>query len=736
MRRTRAQFYAAASASPPAPSLIAPGGSWNGTAGSGYGVAPTQSGTAVKVQPYAGTMHGTKAANLNWLFTENVFPEALFTDDVTVLLDGGDFDDALSVAIYCEGNSVTLTDRLLVNLPVCTGYDGSGNPTYGTRQIAAYAVTLDHSAFSGSGAIDLYATATSARGGISARTIGPLRLYRKTDLGDGKLGYDVQKTIGGGGDYATLQAALAAHAAWWTSGQCARLKFLNALDVDPAATAFTNVASATNGKRGHVLVDANAFSVVGKRAGGNPDVWRPLCNGLVFKGVTFDLSNITQLYTEDGTGAGVNDTFRPMLAIRCNIFSGGQYALEGGSATVTNANSATVAALPKLRRELGMLSCYYHDIYSPNQPGYIRTGNFFRRTGGDVVFCDTTNGQSYAFAYNIVEDGSSEDFRTGLDAMTIYYTGAGTPGVRFTGTHNAAGRTMILTVNGADSISIPISTTFGTPPYTITEIAASISGNANWFAAAVSNTRRAAALGPETSTAISNVGTSVGTATTLQTFFYIHMDGCQQDSSNNHENHLVVGNQFRGVTCQTLFWSIQTTTKSSYNCIFRNNVAMMNQAGDYEGANDTLESQIAGDHFHLMVDHNTLANQNFLIRQDLADTDLDADCSIRNNLVKRLKGTSVTAGNTNLAFVQGNVALMTTATAVVGANTSGNIVAVADAPLTEFPAVSSAPSALTLASFSPVGGGQARANPQVKAVQRDISGKVRAANDLTGAIAA
>lgn len=724
---------------------ISPAAAWTGTAATGYaGSPPTQTGTAVKIQDYVGFMNGTKACNLNWIFNENFYPDGLFTDDLTIMVDGGDVADALTVTFYCEGNTVVLTDRVLVNLPCCTGYDGSNNPIFGTKTIAAYAVTLDHSAFSANGAIEIYAKAHSADAAIADRVIGPVRLFRRVDLADGKLGYDVQKTIGTGGDYANLAAALAGHTTWWTSGQCVRLKYLNDATIDPSVNAFVTAASATNAKRGTVLVDADGHAVTALRSTGFPNLWRTQFNGLIYKGVKFDLSNVTQLYVEDGGSAGNNDLYRPLLLSRCTITAGGKYELAGGSTTVTNANAKTTRGFSAWRAEVGRLSCFTHDMHTGDNQAYIETGCYQARTSGDLHLIGSSLHRSAAILYNIYEDCDVVTFRNGTEQFTLYYTGAGTPGYRNTGAHNGSSRKFILTVNGTDvDAGIALSTTFGTGIYSSADLVSTINstyGASGWVATLTADTYRSAMIGQETDTSVQPVGTSSGTATSVKAYAWLHMDGVQLSSGDFHDNHAIEGNEFRGVNCQFFFFSVQTTTVNTYNVLARNNVCMFNNRGNADGGGDpdSLVSQISGDHFNLMMSHNTLVNQGMLLRLDSTfDTDLDASCSIRNNIFKFLGLSTTVAGTTNDAFWTNNIALEAPVgyNVLTGTNVSGTVTG-ATTPLVEFPACDDLATTLTRASFSPIVGGLVRSNPKAPAIKRDISGNARANPSLCGAIAA
>lgn len=133
----------------PAPlSVLYPGASWNGVAGSGYaGSPPAKSGAVVPGMDWISHMgatgtsisNGTSAAAAHFIFTDTVIPDGPFTGDVTLAVEAHDYGDDCTVTFHCEGNSLTVTEgeRSLVALP-------SWGSTVNHR---CFAATLKHSLF-------------------------------------------------------------------------------------------------------------------------------------------------------------------------------------------------------------------------------------------------------------------------------------------------------------------------------------------------------------------------------------------------------------------------------------------------------------------------------------------------------------------------------------------------------------------------------------------------------------
>lgn len=738
-RWTKAAGVTPAPTPAPTPPLVAPGGSWNGTAGTGYGGAvPTQTGTAVPCQPWRGNMHGGLAPNLNFVFTEDFYPECLFTDDLLVLVDG---EELQLVTAKVEGTSQALT-RVQCPVPICTG-----PAAYGTTQGSLWGFYIDWSACALDGALDLYVDGVSTRGGVwTTRTIGPLRVFRRTDSGNGFHGYDARRTIGSAGaDYTTVQAALAAHATIWTSGQCLLLECITDVSIDPAALAFTSVNAATRAKRGHVKVMAGAHTVVAQRASGNANTFRPTFSSLVFDGVRFDMANMTQVYQEDGAGVGTNDGFRPLVLRRCEFTSSnGQFEAGAASSAYTNAQVKTPRATnvagttngPVTRMEIAFLSCYIHE-FNPGAGGWgvmIANGNYISKISGDFALIGDNLARNAVISFNTHVDCSAGPYRDGTPAISLYRTG-GNGGVRYTGNANTSARKLILTVSGSDVDSgVTISVTPGSGIYTCADLVSHINttyGGTGWVATLINDDWRAAAIGYELAAAgpIIPVGSSSGTATVQNTYFWLHVDFVQFQTGQDQDCHLITHNRVYGADAQIFFPSIQTTSKSSWNCLIKNNVGSLVLGHEVGSA-----SQVGGDHFNLGIVHNTLPNQRFLVQTNGFDTDIDATCYFQNNVFLTLEQASTVAGGvTMLAVVENNFAIDAASFPLSGANVSNNNVGTSDVT-DEFPNIWDAPATLTLAKFTPASGGQIRAFDNAPVVAEDITGTTRANPDWSGAI--
>jgi hypothetical protein len=319
---------------------------------------------------------------------------------------------------------VTLTERVTCTIDT---WDGP-------KQIAAYGVMLDYSAFTMDGAIEVFAKASSSRAGIADRIIGPLRLYRKT-------GYDHTLTIGTGGDYATLQHVIATYA---TGTSHIRIDVISDLVIDPTVTPFTNGIAATNTRRGTVDVFANGYKVLGKSAG-TFSLWRPGVNGLRLLGLKFDIANLIQIQPEVPSNA-FTDQHRPLALNECEIYSSnGMLETPGPS----GATGKSLRSLPALNYNCMLIASHAHDCYPGDSTPLWRIGSKGERRGGDYIHIPPSATMPPAVAaYNILLDTNVAPLRVPSMAFHLYYTGVGTPTYIVTGTHERATRTLTLKING------------------------------------------------------------------------------------------------------------------------------------------------------------------------------------------------------------------------------------------------------------------------------------------------
>lgn len=151
------------------PTLLSPGASWNGTAGTGYGGAfpvPADS-TRTTAKPFMRelTPHREVFTSTNAV-----------TCGVMALANGG----VSKVVFHCEGKTfdvTTMTKRAYV--------DAAGV----ARSMWGYFMAFDFAAFPGNGDIDIYYEAVPTDATMQRRVMGPYRYIRDTVL------YDIDVTV-------------------------------------------------------------------------------------------------------------------------------------------------------------------------------------------------------------------------------------------------------------------------------------------------------------------------------------------------------------------------------------------------------------------------------------------------------------------------------------------------------------------------------------------------------------
>jgi hypothetical protein len=674
-------------------------------------------------------MGGTVACNLNWIFDDVFRPDGFFKDEVTVMLDGGDFADDMTVTIYAEGGSTTLTNRVITPLKVWGG----------TTDVAMYSAKLRYSDFTMNGPVHIYAKAQSKIVGVADRIIGPIRMYRKS-------GYDRVIQVGASLTPATNlrynQIHLAVRdAAALPSDQHVRIEFVEDMVVPVVPSSGTTMvwafsSSTSAARRGTIDVFANGHNVVVSKPSLPFVLLRPSANGLSFNGIKFDFAyyNMT---TEQNTVAG----WRPTQFFNCELFSSnGRYELPGDTA----GNDATVRVTSFINAYTIKTACWEHDLYDGGNISHWAVGNRLERTGSDMCF--VYGGAAYpsnVMYYNTMVDVNVNDlYRNKLPAMELIYTGPGVAKMSRTGVWDSSSVLRLYVDDLEVGAYTPTRTrNTGSMLYYISDAVAKINADLNasgWTARTLDNTRRFSTIGGEgTSGGFTNVavGSTTQTAGIVTTSFGPHADGVQFSNSSVHDNHLIMHNAFMNVSAQIMFPAIQVTSGSTWNCIFRNNFGSLEVAGNNENSLIVqFNTQMMGPHHHLLMDNNSIPNQQFSIRMDssasAAQTSLDEFSSIRNNIVLFLTQTarSATAGQM-LATVSGNVAFYTSTSGPSGINVGVNY-NLNQPPLGSFPKLTQF---MVREDFVPVAGSPVRTKLVPTVTKYDVRGLARVVSDIAGA---
>jgi hypothetical protein len=717
------------------PPLVSPTAAWTGTASSGFaGSPPITTGTPVYASNGVGNMIGTVACSLNWLFTETFRPDAILDKDMLVLLDGGDMNDQLEVTLYVEGGSATLTDRVLVPISVHGG----------SRFTAAYGFRIRYADFPQNGEVEIYAKAHSPLPGVADRVIGPLRLYRKSGY-DRVIKVGASQPVVAGVSYPDMLQALT-YTASNTADRHIRVDFTEDTVVDVAATSYPNNnaqmtfasnSTFTANRRGNIDVNANGFNVRVAKSGGRFFSLRAYHNALNFIGVKWDFAGFN--YANEAPSASLPN-WRATFFIRCELYSSnGAQETPGDSF----GNDANVRVNPFMSPFTAKIACYEHDLYDGGNQSFWIVGCRQERTGSDILFVNgTASNPSNVFYQNDVSDVDISYFRDKKPSMKLIYTGAGAATFSTTGVYNT-NRVLRLYVDGQEAKSYPASATVGTGFYYVSQVVSDINATmaaSGWQAILISDERRFMAIGGEGNSAAAvytdvPCGNTEATAGVVGNAFGPHPDGVQPQSNADHDNHILMHNAYMNVYCQIFFFALQTIGRGSWNCVFRNNIGSLSFAGNNVGNALAFNSQIVGLHHHMMVDHNSIPNQQLGIRWDQGATGLDAYSSIRNNIFRYFDQAAASANAQEMAaLVENNIVfnpIVLAGSQPRGANVKTNYILNA-LPMSSFPNLQ----VLNVREdFIPLLGSPARQLlPPV--VKYDAIGRKRAATDWAGAYAA
>lgn len=668
---SKSRQYAALGGSAPV-TVLRPSSQWNGVAGSGF------SGTAPQDPPR------TTAKPVCRLLTP---PNQFFTQELVVGVwaaanhDGSLLDDLglARVIAHCEGNSF--------EIPTPSYYlfaDANGTP----RRYLGWWVVLQHPGVNGHAQV--YFEAIPKDPAMQARVIGPYQFSPQAALHDYTLEVAASPAEQPGARYKTLAAALN----YLTSvgAQNPLVTFTETYDGDLAS------ANLYAGGQGYCTITANApvtFRKPGLSLGASA-LFRPRVDGLWFKGanITFDFRHASVIYHE--SPANRQHVFDGVTITD----SGGRYApyLGGQKPTLYVARDrpyyleCTIEALPDACNNANLVrGCT------------LRNGNRDAASG------------AYCVIGNTIHDWSSDEWRAEIPSLSVQYTGAATSAtLELTGANDTSGRVLTARTNGAIAGTFTILATeaafsAGTQ-YSIGHVASWLNTLPGWSASVLDDSRRAAAL----SVAGARGGAfgprdAKASALTLVTMFDQHSDLWALDASSD-QNLIFVDNLCFDNVVQSLFVGPPSGLKDA---MVLNNAFHLDPTSPDAAI---LASQLLAPCSHLVVAHNSWANQNLALRTDLTFAP-DGYCLVANNVIPSLLWSGAAA---SLPMIDNH--LFAGAIAPVGASgttiggTMGTLFA--DPPSGQF-----APSGALLES------------PRVPVVRHDLSGLARANPAPLGALA-
>jgi hypothetical protein len=575
---------------------LTPGKTWTGTKGSGYGGAPPVDPTRTTAKP-----------SLRMMTVWN----QRFTSDLDIGVLGFAKGGIKAVTFYCEGNTVVVT------APTLHAYvDANGR----LKSELGYFCTLDFANFPTNGQVNIYAKATPNDSTMQERVIGPYNFDRQTQLHDFSLTVAAGATTVAGSTYPTIPAALN-----YLSSQAAKNPLITITKTgnydiaNPGGACYPS----PNGFCTITTAAGVTATIVGAKPAGAPTAVRPMYDDLHFMGagIVIDMSNWTLISYETSGGGG-------HWFDGCEIWQSiGRYGLsvktERSSLSASWVRS-DVSAQPNDTYRQFMTDCYIHEIGYPFAGFHICKNNRAEHTTFDMYEARLCFG-------NTCNDQSCSTFRQPIPAIKITYTGYGKPVVSKTGTNNRKGT--IVLADGTNTYTFNVSDVYGTAGYNVQELADYINKTASaggWAAVLLDDTRRLACLSNNfagtAGAAFTNIAVPAA-GLTLETAFDVHSDHWQTYVSPGWiENYVIFGNRNTNGLAQIMFVTGSTGHKDwHYVC----------NCDDTPGAVQAYyKSQFYEPHQHTLVWHNSIPNQEVVLRTDRTSGPLvmDAYCEFYGNI--------------------------------------------------------------------------------------------------------
>ncbi len=442
--------------------MLTAGAGWTGEAGSGYAGFPPAAVTRT------GPMATCAFLTVPW---QHFDADLIVPVSAGAFWDGDHTDGIASVEIFCEGNSVTLSQRTAATY---IKPDGSEGVWY------AYAARLDHADMLGRfayGAVDIYARAIPKDATIQSRVIGPFRCYaRPAGIGPG-LRFETEYTVGPSGSFSTLTAALTA---------------ARALPEDAPA----------------VITILNSGSYVLDSTGGSLKVRRAWTRIRAAPGVTADILSPNNPTLSTRSNFDGVEFFGPGIQMDVNRF---RYEAGDGGVMLWRFNGARSYSPegphvfgPTRDGARSWTFCFIENALIENQMNGALGARLLSNTTIRNISLEAS--KSGVVTHNVLVDGISYgDLRDNRPAMTIAYAGVGAATIEMTGRVNSASRTFTLRVGGA-TVAEQTITTGGTwnriDYYSFADLVGWINAVPGWSAVALAPDERAVWLNPPGATAV------------------------------------------------------------------------------------------------------------------------------------------------------------------------------------------------------------------------------------------
>lgn len=667
---------------------LEPSEDWDGSAGSGFSSTPTDpTRTTAKPALKLIVPHSQR-------FTDELVVGVLaFANNEGTLVGG-----ITTVRYYFEGSTREVSEPTLRTF---ARYDGT------TYNCLGYWINLGKPSGT-AGEAHLYVEAVPADTTMQNRVIGPYSFYPADTLYDEEITVTPSAPAVTGSNYQTLATALERH----RSNTNDATKIVVTEDLTEDITALTGSNYEGNG---HCVVEtASGVTLTLAKTtyvnDGSTDI-RPKIGGIWFKGpnIVCDMQNQSEFYTET--------TLNGYVFERCRLIN------SGGRAHLWRAGGRPVAHLVRARGVF--LECEFDAL-----PDIGVSSDLVRGCIGTDLYRDFIQGGGCAIYNKITSLDATKDWAKDVNAFTVTYTGTETTATLALSGGNDANSRTFTAVWGANSDTFVVgktealyiaandgaydATTDG-QGYFNQNVVDWLNSLTGWTAVLQDNTRRASAASLANLKGTAFTARSVkDTVLQIVTCFDMHGDLFQQGALL--ENAIVAFNSGTEMVGQNIFVGNVTTAPKDF--VFVGNTLANDLEATGYGSVTQLNSQLQRNTAsHVVVVHNTMANQEFRFRYDNGLIP-DAYCLFANNCNTALLNVGTVTGSmvvANNAIDEGKTAPSNaTGTVIAGDYTSKFVDSVAG-------------------DFTPTG--ELLENLKTPVFERDINGTVYTEPGVIGAVA-
>ena len=566
--------------SSPAIATIVPSAAWTGTAGSGFASAPSD--------PQRTT---AKPAMQLMVPPNQFFTDQLIVGVMAMANDAGSLMNALGlekVVVHCEGASHDITQPSLRTFD-----DANGRPvTY-----LGWWITLTHPGQNGEAQV--YFEAVPRDPAMQARVIGPYSFFPESQLHDYEIEVSASQPVLTGQRYQTIQDAVS-----WVRSQSPRNPLITI--TEGGIYDWRAIGGGYEGD-GYLTVTATQpVSIIATQLG----YLRIQYDGVRFRGdnITFDASQLSQVYHENPSQ-------------RQHWFDGCRFVDARPRVTLENGN---VKYFLSMSRD----SAYFTEVYAEGINDAANGASLVRGCTFKRGFRDVFTGARLAIG-NTIEDWTSGEFRTPVDALSVSYSGsAATATLEISGLNNTANRIVTMKTDGAVVGTFTIDRNDPSSGfYWVSDLVAYINTLSEWQATLLDDSRRAAVLNGN-ALAPSDVKSG---PLTITGWFDHHAD-LWQSISNPTENVIIWGNAGFRLGLQNL-----AIGAHPYRDFFFINNALHSSETDYDFG--LLINQLGGVQSHVVAAHNSFPNQAVTLRTDMTgvqEYDPDTYCLMAANVFQAM----------------------------------------------------------------------------------------------------